>query len=186
MKHNTAPLQKSLWTQGVGVITKGLQEYEVFKTKLRLTLLRATGTISTPKNPSRGTPAGPPLPTPDLQMLGENCAEFALMFSDSVEQMQPSVEKFYGAALLLNADLQDKTLFNISGDSIVVSTIKTNADNNLVIRLLNISEKPQKFKIQFNIDYSKIYVADAMEQKIKEFTGCEIAANSFITLLIER
>lgn len=186
LKHNTAPLQKSLWVQGVGIITKGLQEYEVFKNKLCLTLLRATGTISNPKNPSRGTPAGPPLSTPDLQMLGSNSVEFALMFSDSIEQMQPSAEKFYGAALLLNADLHAKKLLEIADDSIVVSTIKTNADNNLIVRLLNISEKPNELKIKFNCDYSKIYVADAMEQKIKEFTDCEIAANSFITLLIER
>lgn len=186
LKHNTAPLQKMLWVQGVGIITKGLQEYEVFKNKLRLTVLRATGTISNPKNPSRGTPAGPPLFTPDLQMLGTNSAEFALMFSDSIEQMQSSVEKFYGSALLLNSDLQDKTLFEISGESIVVSTIKSNAENNLIVRLLNISEESKKLEIKFNIEYSKIFEVDATEQKIKEFTACEIAANSFITLLIER
>lgn len=186
LKHNTAPLQRALWLQGIGFITKGLQEYEVCKNKLRLTLLRATGTISNPKNPSRGTPAGPPLPTPDLQMLGDNTAEFALTFSDSVFDMQPAVEKFYGSTLLLNADLQDKTLFEISEKSIVVSTIKTNTNNDLIIRLLNISDKQQTAKIKFNFDYSKIYETDAMEQKIKEFTGLKIAANSFITLLIER
>lgn len=186
LKHNTAPLQKSLWVQGVGVITKGLQEYEVYKNKLRLTILRATGVISNPQNPSRGTPAGPPLPTPDLQMLGQNSVEFALMFSDSIEQMQPSVEKFFGAALLLNANLQDKTFFEIQNENIVVSTIKTDIDNNLIVRLLNVSEKSQMLNINFNIDYSKIYFTDAMEQKIKEFTACKIAANSFITLLIEK
>ena len=71
-KTNTAPFQRLAWTNGFGVITKGLTEYEVSKNALMITLLRSTGVISNPKNSSRTTPAGPPIEVPGLQQLGEN------------------------------------------------------------------------------------------------------------------
>ena len=79
-KTNTAPMQRFCWTQGFGVITVGLTEYEVYKNSLAITLLRSTGVISNPQNPARTTPAGPPIETPDLQMLKENIAEFSIGF----------------------------------------------------------------------------------------------------------
>ena len=77
---NTAPMQRFVWANGFGVITKGLTEYEVSKNSLKITLLRSTGIISNPKNPSRSTPAGPPFEVPDAQQLGYNCAEFSVAF----------------------------------------------------------------------------------------------------------
>lgn len=77
-KTNTAPMQDFVSAQGLEISTIGLTEYEVFKKYLMITLLRATGRISNPKNSSRSTPAGPPLVTPELQMLGKNVAEFSV------------------------------------------------------------------------------------------------------------
>lgn len=77
-KTNTAPMQRFVWTQGVGIITKGLTEYEVYKNTLSVTLLRSIGVISNPKNSSRSTPAGPPLEVPQAQQTGNNWAEFAI------------------------------------------------------------------------------------------------------------
>lgn len=77
-KTNTAPMQRFVWTQGVGIITKGLTEYEVYKNTLSVTLLRSIGVISNPKNSSRSTPAGPPLEVPQAQQIGNNWAEFAI------------------------------------------------------------------------------------------------------------
>lgn len=82
VKTNFAPMQRMVWTQGLGIITKGLNEYEVFKNGLAITILRSTGVISNPYNPSRSTPAGPPIEVPDAQQLGENTAEFAIGFFD--------------------------------------------------------------------------------------------------------
>jgi alpha-mannosidase len=79
-KTNTAPMQRFAWTNGLGVITKGLTEYEVCKNYFSITLLRSTGVISNPQNPARTTPAGPPIEVPGLQMIGENTAEFAIGF----------------------------------------------------------------------------------------------------------
>lgn len=80
-KTNTAPMQQYVCANGFEVITKGLFEYEVNKNSLQITLLRAIGIISNPKNPARTTPAGPPLEVPEAQQLGENTAEFYFGFS---------------------------------------------------------------------------------------------------------
>lgn len=82
VKTNFAPMQRMVWTQGFGIITKGLTEYEVFQNGLSITLLRSTGVISNPKNPSRSTPAGPPIEVPEAQQLGINTAEFSVGFFD--------------------------------------------------------------------------------------------------------
>lgn len=93
-KTNTAPMQRYVSTQGFEVITKGLCEYEIKRNSLLITLLRAVGIISNPKNPSRSTPAGPPIEVPGAQQLGLNTAEFAIGFG-KVENWQKSVEEVY-------------------------------------------------------------------------------------------
>ena len=80
VKTNFAPMQRLVWTQNFGVVTKGLTEYEVYKNTLSVTLLRSVGVISNPKNPSRSTPAGPPIEVHEAQQLGENVAEFSVGF----------------------------------------------------------------------------------------------------------
>lgn len=84
VKTNTAPMQRGLLIDeaenNIGVVTKGLTQYEVFENKLYIPILRATGMISNPLNPARTTPAGPPIETPNLQMLGKNKATFYVFF----------------------------------------------------------------------------------------------------------
>lgn len=79
-KTNTAPMQRFVCANGLGIITKGLTEYEVYKNSLAVTLLRSTGIISNPKNPARSTPAGPPIEVPGALQCGQNKAEFAIGF----------------------------------------------------------------------------------------------------------
>jgi len=81
-KSNTAPMQRFVWANNFGIFTKGMTQYEVFKNMLSIPLLRATGMISNPHNSSRSTPAGPPIETPALQMLGKNSAEFYVYCGD--------------------------------------------------------------------------------------------------------
>lgn len=80
VKTNFAPMQRYVGAQGFGIITQGLTEYEVKGKSLLVTLLRSTGVISNPKNPSRSTPAGPPIEVPEAQQLGINFAEFSVGF----------------------------------------------------------------------------------------------------------
>ena len=91
VKTNFAPMQRYVGAQGFGIVTQGLTEYEVKGKSLLVTLLRSTGVISNPKNPSRSTPAGPPFEVPDAQQLGYNCAEFSVAFFDP-EQYQEYID----------------------------------------------------------------------------------------------
>lgn len=95
-KTNTAPLQRFVSAQGFGVVTKGLTEYEVSENSLAITLLRSTGIISNPKNPSRSTPAGPPLEVIEAQQLGENSAEFGVGFFEKEEYLKKVYEIYLG------------------------------------------------------------------------------------------
>lgn len=97
VKTNFAPMQRFVWSQGFGVVTQGLTEYEVSKNALCITLLRSIGVISNPKNPSRSTPAGPPIEVPDAQQLGYNIAEFSVgklnknSWKTAVEEVFPAL-----------------------------------------------------------------------------------------------
>ena len=91
---NTAPMNGYVWAQGVGFVTRGLCEYEVKKNNLLITILRATGIISNPKNPARLTPAGPPIKTEDSQQLGLNTAEFSIGFC-KIEDWKKYYDEIY-------------------------------------------------------------------------------------------
>lgn len=93
-KTNTAPMQRYVNAQGFEVVTKGLCEYEVKKNSLLITILRAIGIISNPKNPARSTPAGPPIEVLGAQQLGRNVVKFSIGFND-VENWQTSVDQVY-------------------------------------------------------------------------------------------
>lgn len=94
VKTNFAPMQRYVGTQGFGIITKGLTEYEVKGKSLLVTILRSTGVISNPKNPSRSTPAGPPIEVLEAQQLGHNTAEFSVGFFES-ENYQKYIDMVY-------------------------------------------------------------------------------------------
>ncbi len=85
-KTNTAPMQRGLLIDekenNIGIITKGLTQYEVYSNNLMIPILRATGIISEPNNPARTTPAGPPIPVTSLQMIGRNIAEMYVFFGN--------------------------------------------------------------------------------------------------------
>lgn len=96
---NTAPMQRFAWTNGFGVITKGLNEYEVYKNSFSITILRSIGIISNPDNPARTTPAGPPIRVPEAQQLGENIAEFSVGFFN-VKDWAGYVEEVYPQTII--------------------------------------------------------------------------------------
>ena len=85
-KTNTAPMQRGFLIDeegnNLGVVTKGLTQYEIFKNSVYLPILRSTGVISNPQNPARSTPAGPPIEVETLQQIGANTAEFYVFFGN--------------------------------------------------------------------------------------------------------
>ncbi len=85
-KTNTAPMQRGLLIDetknNIGIITKGITQYEVFSNILSIPILRSIGIISNPANPARTTPAGPPLDVHSSWLIGENKAEFYVFFGN--------------------------------------------------------------------------------------------------------
>lgn len=85
-KTNTAPCQRLVSANDFGAVLCGVTQYEVFKNELRLSLIRSTGVISNPENSSRSTPAGPPIETPDLQLLKTIEQEVWLYYNKTPEE----------------------------------------------------------------------------------------------------
>lgn len=112
LKPNTSPMQRFMQTQNFALFTKGNSEYEINKNAVSLTLLRATGIISNPHNPTRGTPAGPPLETPKLQCLGENKANFAISFANNKEKLFELADAFYEPYISLFTNKENKIFFD--------------------------------------------------------------------------
>ena len=78
----------------IGVVTKGLTQYEIFQNKLLIPILRSTGLISNPENPARTTPAGPPIEVETLQMLCECEAEMHVFFGNQ-NDFEQTLDKVY-------------------------------------------------------------------------------------------
>ncbi len=145
LKPNTAPMQRFVNTQNFALFTKGNCEYEVNKNTLFLTLLRATGIISNPKNTTRGTPAGPPLETPNLQCIGENFAEIAIAFTKKENNLFRLTEEFYHSYLSLFTNKKD-TKFIEHDNNELIYAIKTE-DKKLVKRIFNLKKNIIENKI---------------------------------------
>lgn len=148
IKPNTFPMQRFMSTNNFGLITKGNCEYEIIKNTVYLTLLRATGIISNPQNTTRGTPAGPPIETNELQCLGDNNANFAITFVNEEcflgqNELSKTADNFYGCTVSLFTDIQSREFFNIDNKNITVSSIQTK-NSELQIRLFNNSDKTEE------------------------------------------
>ncbi len=98
VKSNNAPMQRGVCANDIGIVTCGLTQYEVYKTELRLPVLRATGVISNPKNPARTTPAGPPIETDNLQQLGENRVSYSIFLGNDLKEQ---IENIYHKCVIL-------------------------------------------------------------------------------------
>ena len=95
---NTAPFQRGLLIDetenNIGIVSKGLNQYEIYNNSLLIPILRSTGVISNPLNSARTTPAGPPIETPHLQMLGNNNAELYVFFGNQ-NALTKTIDKVY-------------------------------------------------------------------------------------------
>jgi len=108
VKTNSYPMQRWVIAQDLGVITLGLNDYEIYKNKLKITLIRGTARISEPKNPARFIPAGPPIETPDLQCLGFHNLKFAISLNPDIASIQQDTEVFYQPVTAISGDFKNE------------------------------------------------------------------------------
>ncbi len=184
LKPNTSVFQRFVWTQGFGLVTEGLNEYEVHKNKLRLTILRAVGVISNHKNPTRGTPAGPPLATPDLQCIGQNKARFAFAFKENSDEMFRLAEEFYISQMPLFSCECSCNLLKINNDKVLAYAVKLSEDG-LVVRLFNTSNKVQTINLYSDVKFDKIFeVSPLQEVKAEIASKIEFQPNELKTIML--
>lgn len=187
LKTNTAPMQNFVWAQGTGIITEGLNEYEVFQNNLSITLLRACALISNPKNPCRGTPAGPPLECADMQCIGACSAKIFVTFTQKPSELYSQSEKTRQPILNIFTTKDYKPPIIIENQNILIQALKLNSKNELIVRLVNVAEKNEKLKLKVSDKFKKIYLTNALEKDIHPYKNdLTIKANEIITLKFKK
>jgi len=89
------PARGAVLAGGAAVLAEGVFEYEVVDGgELAVTLLRSVGTISRETLATRPWAAGPDVPTPDAQMIGETEFSLAVFAGATREDLLEAWERF--------------------------------------------------------------------------------------------
>jgi alpha-mannosidase len=90
----TWPARGAVLAGGLAVLARGVIEYEASERELAVTLLRCVGTISRSGLSTRPGSAGPDVPTPGAQMLGEKRLALGILPHARPEDLLPAWERF--------------------------------------------------------------------------------------------
>lgn len=165
LKTNTVPFNRFLHYNNIGIITKGIHSAELNKEGLFLDVLRSTGVISNPKNPSRGTSAGPPLNAFESFMFNKIIkTEFGICFDENPNNMYKYANEYYNPTLCCFSNLKSQELFNLSNDNIQLLNIKSKK-NEINVRLYNSSSEKQELVLNYKHIKNKIINFDPHEVK---------------------
>ena len=152
---------------GLGIMSRGLPEYEVVPGKeggsaVALTLLRATGWLSRDDLTVRRGHAGPGYPTPDAQCLGTHTFEYALLphAGSWLEADLPTQAWAYKAPpVLLPLAPQNQesarslppegSFLRVTPSTVQVSAVKkAEAGQELIVRIFNDSPAPVTARVE--------------------------------------
>ena len=183
IKTNTMPIQNFVFTQGTGVITRGLKEIEIDKNKLYITLSRSTGVISNPHNPTRGTPAGPPLETPALQMPGKNTFEFSLTFAEKPVDLYKITTNLNNPPIFYFGSSENKNFIEKNNDNIKIIALKE-TDGGLVLHTVNISDKEEFTEIK--VKNARTFLSGICEETLEECKVIKYLPNQIKILKTEK
>ncbi|MCB0971140.1 MAG: hypothetical protein KDA97_06435, partial [Acidimicrobiales bacterium] len=157
----TYPSRRFVTSGGLQVHHEGLLEYELVDIDgegvdtragaLAVTLLRSVGVISAGPMAMRALPAGPPTPTPDAQMLGDQELQLVLHAGDrdpnavADEAFTPLLTaRFPGGDGLGDPDESGQAL-DVRGAE--VSALTTRADGRIEVRVVNTADAPAMLTI---------------------------------------
>jgi mannosylglycerate hydrolase len=139
---------------GLLVANRGLPEVEVLRTEggceIALTLLRCVGWLSRGDLSVRQGPAGPGLPTPEAQCIGEHTFHYALVPHSGGWQVAFDQAHAFNAPLRAVATYThpgelpaEQSLIELSPDSWAISAIKeAEQGQGLIVRFWNTSDQP--------------------------------------------
>jgi alpha-mannosidase len=176
---NTAPMQRFVWANGLGIITEGLPEYGVEGNDLFITLLRSVGKLSGGAIETRGTPAGPPLDVPGAQCLGVQRVRYAIYATDKPEELFMEADQFMRPVLTEAGVARDNSgekeiphsLLNFDNPHIYTYAVKlpyNQEQNGMIVRLMNTSDREQRINIQSELKFSRITEVNSLESPVSK------------------
>jgi len=149
----TFPAYSFVDAGGVAVLLDQVSEYELTAggAQLAVTLLRATGMISRAEHPLRAEPAGPVIATPAAQCLGEVRTRLAVLphLGGWAEAgVAAAAEAFrcpfvaVGGTGPLDAPLAERPGLAVSGDGVVLTSLRRRDPDWLELRLVAMTDAP--------------------------------------------
>jgi len=170
-----------------------LPEYEIIpeNNTIALTLLRCVGWLSRGDLEYRKEGAGPSLPTPEAQCLGENTFSYALIpHQGNWDNARISRRtKQYKTKILTkqmgnqSGNLPSSFIFiQLEGKHLEISAIKKNEfEDKLLIRVYNPTDRETTGKIKLGFDIHKVYLGrldESYEEELAYNNGIEIVLKS--------
>lgn len=191
--HNSGFIDINDGEYGLAILNKGLPEYEIVpdNNTIALTLLRCVGWLSRWDLENKRGNAGPSLPTPEAQCLGENIFSYALIHHQGnwAEARIPQKTKQYKTRVLTKqlknqtGNLSDKYSFiQLEGEYLEISALKKNEfEDKLVVRIYNPTDRETSGKIKLGFNIHKVYLGkldETYEEELPYDNGVEIELKS--------
>jgi mannosylglycerate hydrolase len=144
--------------KGFALVTRGLNEYAVSDSgEIYLTLLRCVGQLSKDKLKTRPAHAGPPIPTPNAQNIGEHTLYYSLIPHENSwrEALVHKLAREYHAPLIaLELEKSFGTLptknsfIEISSNNGILTSFKAGEDmKSIIIRCYSLNEENIELKL---------------------------------------
>jgi len=168
--HNSGFIDINNGKYGLAILNKGLPEYEIIpdNNTIALTLLRSIGWLTRGDLEYRTRNAGPSIPTPEAQCLGENTFSYAVIPHQgnwAEARILKKTRQYKTKALtkqLKNqqGNLSDKYSFiELEGKYLEISALKKNEfEDKLVVRIYNPTNRDTTGKIKLGFDVHKVYL----------------------------
>lgn len=161
-------MQRFVMAENLCVLTKGLQEYEVFKNNLNITILRSFGCISRKTLLTRTSAAGPPLPTPEGQCLGKQTAELSLMITDNENEAFKEADFYYNPIIAVDgkgakSSLNAFDFINIPEPFYVYNIKEAENRDGVIVKVFNLSDKMESLSLEKNME---IFEVNLLEEEI--------------------
>ncbi len=187
--HNLGFVDINNGKYGLAILNKGLPEYEIIpdNNTIALTLLRCVGWLSRGDLEYRRENAGPSLPTPEAQCLGENNFSYALIpHQGNWDGARISQRTRQYKTKILTRQLENQfgnlpssfSFIQLEGEYLEISAIKKNEfEDKLVVRVYNPTNRETTGKIKLGFDIHKVYLGKLDESYREELlydNGVEI------------
>jgi len=172
----TAPMQRFVWANGLGIITEGLHEYGVDDDELFVTVLRSVNMLSKLSLNTRNFPAGPPLQVPEAQCKGINSVRYSLCPAENPQDLFEQADIFFGSAIAGVGKSKNSSIsicnsnfnfYNTDNKNIYTYATKLSEDRQgIILRMMNLSSENQFVKLSSDLDFCLYIEVNGLEEPV--------------------